>query len=102
MAAKASYVEKVGSVYYVRKRIPRAGSRTFGEGTLRMSLRTSDRPTAVRLAWLRGAGCDWRSAMCPLVVLNGETVAREIARQEYVVMALPIVDVDGWLRSRRG
>jgi integrase len=49
LAAKASYVEKVGSVYYVRKRIPRAWSQTFGDGVLRMSLRTSDRPTALRL-----------------------------------------------------
>lgn len=49
MAAKASYVEKVGSIYYVRKRIPRAWSQTFGDGVLRMSLRTSDRTTALRL-----------------------------------------------------
>ncbi len=49
MAAKASYVEKVGSIYYVRQRIPRAWSQTFGDGVLRLSLRTSDRPTALRL-----------------------------------------------------
>ena len=49
MAAKASYVEKVGSIYYVRKRLPHAWSQAFGDGVLRMSLRTSDRPTALRL-----------------------------------------------------
>ncbi len=49
MAAKCAYVEKVGAVYYVRKRIPRAWSLTFGHGVLRMSLRTTYRPTALRL-----------------------------------------------------
>ena len=48
MAAKCAYVEKVGAVYYVRKRIPRAWSGR-GEGeVVRMSLRTKDRVTAIK------------------------------------------------------
>ena len=47
MAAKCAYVEKVGAVYYVRKRIPRAWKRQDGE-VVRMSLRTKDRATALR------------------------------------------------------
>lgn len=49
MAAKCAYVEKVGAVYYVRKRIPRAwGGRVMGE-VLRLSLRTKDRAKALML-----------------------------------------------------
>lgn len=48
MAAKCAYVEKVGAVYYVRKRIPRAwNSQAEGE-VVRMSLRTKDRATALK------------------------------------------------------
>jgi hypothetical protein len=49
-AAKCAYLEKVGAVYYVRKRIPRASK---GRGTgemLRLSLRTKERTRAIRLA----------------------------------------------------
>lgn len=47
MAAKCAYVEKVGAVYYVRKRIPRAwNGRVTGE-VLRLSLRTKDRAKAL-------------------------------------------------------
>lgn len=48
MAAKCAYVEKVGAVYYVRKRIPRGpNGRTEGD-VVRMSLRTRDRVTAIK------------------------------------------------------
>ncbi len=48
MAAKCAYVEKVGAVYYVRKRIPRVpNGRTEGD-VVRMSLRTKDRVTAIK------------------------------------------------------
>jgi hypothetical protein len=48
MAAKCAYVEKIGAIYYVRKRIPRAwNGRVEGE-VLRMSLRTKDRVTAIK------------------------------------------------------
>lgn len=48
MAAKCAYVEKVGAVYYVRKRIPRAwNGRVEGE-VVRMSLRTKNRVTAIK------------------------------------------------------
>jgi hypothetical protein len=48
MAAKCGYVEKVGSVDYVRKRIPRAWSASAEGVVLRLSLRTKDRPEALR------------------------------------------------------
>lgn len=48
MAAKCAYVEKVGAVYYVRKRIPRAWSGRVEGEVVRMSLRTKDRATAIK------------------------------------------------------
>lgn len=48
MAAKCAYVEKVGAVYYVRKRIPRAWNRQAEGEVVRMSLRTKDRLTALK------------------------------------------------------
>src|SRR5690606_40363896 len=48
MAAKCAYVEKVGAVYYVRKRIPRAWNRQAEGEIVRMSLRTKDRVTAIK------------------------------------------------------
>jgi hypothetical protein len=48
MAAKCAYVEKVGAVYYVHKRIPRAWSGRVEGEVVRMSLRTKDRATAIK------------------------------------------------------
>ena len=48
MAAKCAYVEKVGAVYYVRKRIPRAWNRQAEGEVVRMSLRTKNRVTALK------------------------------------------------------
>lgn len=48
MAAKCAYVEKIGAVYYVRKRIPRAWKRPAEGNVVRMSLRTKDRVTALK------------------------------------------------------
>ncbi|MBF0678074.1 MAG: site-specific integrase [Devosia sp.] len=48
MAAKCAYVEKVGAVYYVRKRIPRAWNRQAEGEVVRLSLRTKDRATALK------------------------------------------------------
>ncbi|KFL30281.1 hypothetical protein JP75_17090 [Devosia riboflavina] len=48
MAAKCAYVEKVGAVYYVRKRIPRAWNRQTEGEVVRLSLRTKDRVTALK------------------------------------------------------
>lgn len=48
MAAKCSYIEKVGAIYYVRKRIPRAWKGKGGGEVLRLSLRTKDRAQALR------------------------------------------------------
>jgi len=47
MAAKCAYVEKVGGVYYVRKRIPRAWKGGAEGEVLRLSLRTKDRAQAL-------------------------------------------------------
>ena len=52
MAAKCAYVEKVGAVYYFRKRIPRAWNGQLEDEVVRMSLRTRDRVTAIK----RGLG----------------------------------------------
>ncbi|WP_366246979.1 DUF6538 domain-containing protein [Devosia sp. 67-54] len=43
MAAKCAYVEKVGAVYYVRKRLPRAWQGRVAGTVLRLSLGTRDR-----------------------------------------------------------
>src|SRR5690554_2920077 len=48
MAAKCAYVEKVGSVYYVRKRIPRAWKGRVRGDAVRLSLRTKDRVEALQ------------------------------------------------------
>jgi hypothetical protein len=48
MAAKCAYIEKVGAVYYVRKRIPRTWNRQVEGVVVRMSLRTKDRVTALK------------------------------------------------------
>ena len=48
MAAKCAYVEKVGAVYYVRKRIPRAWIGRVRGDVLRLSLRTKDRAEALK------------------------------------------------------
>lgn len=48
MAAKCAYVEKVGAVYYVRKRIPRAWTGRVEGEVVRLSLRTKDRVTAIK------------------------------------------------------
>ncbi|AEQ53872.1 site-specific integrase [Pelagibacterium halotolerans] len=48
MAAKCAYVEKVGAVYYVRKRIPRAWIGQVRGDVLRLSLRTKDRAEALK------------------------------------------------------
>ncbi|MBO9588523.1 DUF6538 domain-containing protein [Devosia sp.] len=48
MAAKCAYVEKIGAVYYVRKRIPHACKRQAEGDAVRMSLRTKDRVTALK------------------------------------------------------
>src|SRR5690606_28209992 len=48
MAAKCAYVEKVGAIYYVRKRIPRAWTGPVEGEVLRLSLRTKDRVTAIK------------------------------------------------------
>lgn len=48
MAAKCAYVEKVGAVYYVRKRIPRAWQGRVAGDVLRLSLGTKDRAQALR------------------------------------------------------
>ena len=37
MAAKCAYVEKIGAVYYVRKRIPRAWTGRVAGDVLRLS-----------------------------------------------------------------
>ena len=41
MAAKCAYVEKVGAVYYVRKRIRRGWNGQVEAEVVRMSLRTT-------------------------------------------------------------
>ncbi|NMA96682.1 MAG: hypothetical protein GX970_00995, partial [Phyllobacteriaceae bacterium] len=48
MAAKCAYVEKVGAIYYVRKRIPRAWTGRVEGEVVRLSLRTKDRVTAIK------------------------------------------------------
>lgn len=48
MAAKCAYVEKVGAVYYVRKRIPRAWKGRVEGDVVRFSLRTKDRALALK------------------------------------------------------
>lgn len=48
IAAKRAYVETVGAVYYVRKRIPRAWNGQAEDEVVRMSLRTKDRVTAMK------------------------------------------------------
>lgn len=48
MAAKCSYVEKVGAIYYVRKRFPRAWKGRVSGEVVRLSLRTKDRAQALR------------------------------------------------------
>lgn len=48
MAAKCAYVEKVGAIYYVRKRIPRAWTGRVEGDVVRLSLRTKDRLTAIK------------------------------------------------------
>jgi len=48
MAAKCAFIEKVGAVYYVRKRIPRAWKGRVDGEVLRLSLRTKDRMQALR------------------------------------------------------
>src|SRR5690606_32252192 len=48
MAAKCAYVEKVGAVYYVRKRIPRAWRGRVAGDVLRLSLGTKDRAQALK------------------------------------------------------
>ena len=53
MAAKCAYVEKVGAVYYLRKRVPRSWQGNAGGEVLRLSLRTKDRAQALR--WGLGA-----------------------------------------------
>ena len=47
MAAKCAFIEKVGAVYYVRKRIPRAWKGRVDGEVLRLSLRTKDRKQAL-------------------------------------------------------
>ncbi|MGV8856622.1 MAG: DUF6538 domain-containing protein, partial [Devosia sp.] len=49
MAAKCAYVERVGAVYYVRKRIPHAWKGRVTGDVLRLSLRTKDRVKALIL-----------------------------------------------------
>lgn len=49
MAAKCAYVERVGAVYYVRKRIPHAWKGRVKGDVLRLSLRTKDRVKALIL-----------------------------------------------------
>ncbi|WP_332719418.1 DUF6538 domain-containing protein [Pelagibacterium mangrovi] len=48
MAAKCAYVEKVGAVYYVRKRIPQAWKGRMEGEVVRFSLRTKDRALALK------------------------------------------------------
>ncbi|MGN6683952.1 MAG: DUF6538 domain-containing protein, partial [Devosia sp.] len=48
MAAKCAYVEKVGAIYYVRKRLPRAWQGRVAGTVLRLSLGTKDRAEAIR------------------------------------------------------
>jgi hypothetical protein len=48
MAAKCAYVEKVGAIYYVRKRIPQAWTGRVESEVVRLSLRTKDRVTAIK------------------------------------------------------
>lgn len=43
MATKCAYVEKVGAIYYVRKRIPRASEGCVEGEVVRLSLRAKDR-----------------------------------------------------------
>jgi len=48
MAAKCAYVEKVGAVYYVRKRVPRAWQGHITGEVLRLSLGTKERAQAIK------------------------------------------------------
>jgi hypothetical protein len=48
MAAKCAYVEKVGAIYYVRKRLPRAWQGHVAGTVLRLSLGTKDSAEAIR------------------------------------------------------
>lgn len=75
MAAKCAYVEKVGAVYYVRKRIPRAWMGRVGGDVLRLSLRTKDRVQALK--W----GLEALAVFEDLLSMTPEDALRQLTRR---------------------
>lgn len=75
MAAKCAYVEKIGTVYYVRKRIPRAWKGRVAGEVVRLSLRTKDR--ALALKW----GLEALAVFEELLRMEPEEALKQLTRR---------------------
>lgn len=75
MAAKCAYVEKIGAVYYVRKRIPQAWKGRVAGEVVRLSLRTKDR--ALALKW----GLEALAVFEELLRMEPEDALKQLTRR---------------------
>ena len=75
MAAKCAFIEKVGAVYYVRKRIPRAWKGRVDGEVLRLSLRTKDRTQALK------RGLEALAVFEELLSMGPEEALKHLTRQ---------------------